>query len=192
MSSYPATRLRRLRRTGALRALVRETRLDIDDFVMPVFVTEGEGVVRPLAGLAGIAQRSLDELEREVADCVRLGVSALLLFGIPHADAKDDDGSGAYADDGVVQRALRALRPRAVVLAGGGASMEVLGRLVFAARRHAPRVEIVDFRGALPDTGASTVLRLGDGPLAARNALVDRLAGFPVPLRLELDALAPA
>jgi porphobilinogen synthase len=108
--SFPATRLRRLRRSGALRALARETRLDLDDFVMPLFVCPGEGVVRELEGLAGIAQRSLDELEREVESCVRLGVSGVLLFGIP--EAKDEDATGAYEADGIVQRALRLLRAR--------------------------------------------------------------------------------
>ena len=71
MSVFPATRLRRLRRTGALRELVRETQLDLTDFVMPLFACPGEGDVRPLEGLPGIAQRSLDELEREVEECVR-------------------------------------------------------------------------------------------------------------------------
>jgi hypothetical protein len=90
-----------------------------------------------------------------------------------------------------VSRAVRALRPSALVLAGRRASLETLGRLVFAARRHAPGLEVLDFRGALPDTGASTVLRLGDAPLAARDALIDRLADRP-PMRVEveLEALA--
>src|SRR5204863_2506735 len=97
-----------MRRTGRLRSLVRETRLDLADFVMPLFVCPGEGVARPLEGLPGIAQRSLDELEREVEECVRLGVTSVILFGIP--EEKDDEGSGAYDDDGIVQRALRSLR----------------------------------------------------------------------------------
>ncbi len=79
-----------------------------------------------------------------------------------------------------ISRAIRALRPTAVVLAGRRAPLEVLGRLVFAARRHAPGVEIVDFRGSVPDTGASTVTRLGDAPLAARDAMLDVLAGRPL------------
>ncbi|MBA2476391.1 MAG: porphobilinogen synthase [Actinobacteria bacterium] len=110
MSAFPATRLRRLRRTASLRALVRETRLDLEGFVLPLFACEGEGVVRPLEGLPGIAQRSLDELVREVDSCAALGVPAILLFGVP--DEKDDEGSGAWADDGIVQRALRELRGR--------------------------------------------------------------------------------
>jgi porphobilinogen synthase len=102
--------LRRLRRTGRLRSLVRETRLDLADFVMPLFVRPGEGVVQPLEGLPGIAQRSVDELVEEVGTLAALGVSSVLLFGIP--EEKDEHGSGAYDDDGIVQRALRELRPR--------------------------------------------------------------------------------
>ncbi len=107
MSTFPTTRLRRLRRTGALRDLVRETRLHLDDFVMPLFACPGEGVVRPLEGLSDIAQRSVDELVGEARRLSGLGVRSLLLFGIP--EEKDEDASGAYDDDGIVQQALRAL-----------------------------------------------------------------------------------
>jgi porphobilinogen synthase len=110
MNAFPASRLRRLRRTGHLRALVRETRLDLADFVMPLFACPGEGVVEPLAGLPGIAQRSVDELVGEADALASLGVSAVLLFGVP--EEKDEEGSGAYDEDGIVQRALRALRER--------------------------------------------------------------------------------
>ena len=108
MSSFPATRLRRLRRTEALRSLVRETRLGLDDVVAPIFACPGEGIVRPVEGLPGIAQRSVDEVAREGAELHRLGVRAVLLFGIP--EEKDDQGSGAWDDEGTVQQALRALR----------------------------------------------------------------------------------
>ena len=108
MTGFPVTRLRRLRRTDTLRALVRETRLSLDDVVMPLFACPGEGVVRPVAGLEGIAQRSVDELVREAAELASLGVRAVLLFGIP--EEKDEEGSGAWEADGIVQRALRALR----------------------------------------------------------------------------------
>src|SRR5919108_4058143 len=108
MSVFPATRLRRFRRTSRLRSLVRETRLDLGDFVMPLFVCPGEGVVRPIDGLPGIAQRSVDETVDEARMLVALGVSSVLLFGIP--EEKDEEGSGAYDDDGIVQRALRELR----------------------------------------------------------------------------------
>ncbi|HWH06654.1 MAG TPA: porphobilinogen synthase [Gaiellaceae bacterium] len=105
MSAFPATRLRRLRRSDALRALVRETRLDLDSFVMPLFV--GPSSV-PNAELPGLARHSLDDLVAEGAELTRLGARAVLLFGIP--EEKDEEGSSAWDEDGIVQRALRALR----------------------------------------------------------------------------------
>jgi porphobilinogen synthase len=107
MSTFPVTRLRRLRRTEALRELVRETRLDLDEFVMPLFV--GQETVRN-EQLPGLSRFAVDDVVREAEELVRLGVKAVILFGLP-AD-KDEEGSGAWIDDGVVQQALRALRPR--------------------------------------------------------------------------------
>jgi porphobilinogen synthase len=105
VSAFPATRLRRLRRTDALRSLVRETRLDLDDFVQPLFV--GPTTIRN-ADLPGLSRYSVDDLVAEAGELARLGVKAVILFGIP--DEKDEEGSGAWDDDGVIQRALRALR----------------------------------------------------------------------------------
>ena len=105
MSAFPATRLRRLRRTDALRSLVRETRLDLDDFVLPLFV--GPTTVRN-EDLPALGRFSVDDLVAEAGELVSLGVKAVLLFGIP--EEKDDEGSGAWDEDGSVQRALRALR----------------------------------------------------------------------------------
>lgn len=107
MSAFPVTRLRRLRRTGALRSLVRETRLDLEDFVMPLFVGPA---TEPNDALPAMGRWSVEELSDEVNRLVSSGVRAVILFGIP--DEKDDEGSGAWDDDGVVQRALRELRPR--------------------------------------------------------------------------------
>jgi len=107
-AGFPTTRLRRLRRTDRLRSLIRETRLDLGDFVMPLFVCPGEDVVRPIEGLPAIAQRSIDELVVEAGVLSALGVPAVLLFGIP--EEKDEEGSGAYDEDGIVQRALRELK----------------------------------------------------------------------------------
>jgi len=107
VSAFPVIRLRRLRRTGALRSLVRETRLDLEDFVMPLFVgpsTEAN------AGLPAMGRWSVEELPEEIDRLVSSGVRGVILFGIP--EVKDDEGSGAWDDDGVVQRALRELRPR--------------------------------------------------------------------------------
>ncbi len=105
--SFPATRLRRLRRSGALRELVRETRLDLADFVMPLFVAPEP---LPNDALPAMTRFDLEGLIREVEALAAAGVRAVLLFGIP--EEKDDEGSGAWDDDGIVQRALRELRPR--------------------------------------------------------------------------------
>jgi porphobilinogen synthase len=107
MSSFPATRLRRLRRTGALRDLVRETSLSADDLVMPLFVAPE---ALPNERLPGLARHTVDSVVQECEALLRLGVKSVLLFGLP--EEKDDEGSGAWIEDGVVQRALRALRPR--------------------------------------------------------------------------------
>jgi porphobilinogen synthase len=107
VGAFPVTRLRRLRRTGALRSLVRETRLDLDDFVMPLFVGPA---TEPNEALPAMGRWSVDEVGEEVDRLTSAGVRALILFGIP--DEKDEQGSGAWDDDGVIQRALRELRPR--------------------------------------------------------------------------------
>ena len=105
MSSFPIARLRRFRRTSGLRALVRETRLSLDEFVMPLFVGPQELANHDLPGLR---RHSVDSVVGEADELRALGVKTLILFGIP--DEKDDQGSGAWDDDGVIQRALRALR----------------------------------------------------------------------------------
>src|SRR6476659_4524659 len=107
MSAFPVTRLRRLRRTAPLRDLVRETRLDLDQFVMPLFV--GPDTARNEL-LPGLGRFRIDDVAREAEELVRLGVKAVILFGIP--EEKDEEATGAWDDDGIVQRALRALRPR--------------------------------------------------------------------------------
>jgi porphobilinogen synthase len=111
MSTFPVTRLRRFRRTDALRSFVRETRLDLDDFVMPLFVGP-----EPLANpdLPGMSRLSVETVAAEADELVRRGVKGVILFGIP--DEKDEEGSGAWDEDGVVQRALRELRGRDLVL----------------------------------------------------------------------------
>jgi porphobilinogen synthase len=107
VSTFPVTRLRRLRRTGALRDLVRETTLSLDDVVMPLFVAPE---ALPNERLPGLARHTVDSVVREGEELLRAGVTSVILFGIP--EHKDDEGSGAWIDDGIVQRALRALRAR--------------------------------------------------------------------------------
>jgi porphobilinogen synthase len=105
---FPARRLRRLRRTPALRRLVAESRLGVDDLVAPLFVREGTEVPVPIASMPGEVQHSLDSLVVEAKRLVSLGVPGLILFGVPAR--KDAQGSGAWDPDGIVQVALRAVR----------------------------------------------------------------------------------
>jgi porphobilinogen synthase len=110
-------RPRRLRRSAALRDLVRETSLDASDLVYPLFVVPGEAVRTPVSSMPGVDQVSVDALEDEARELAALGLKAVLLFGIP--GAKDPQGTESYADDGIVQNAIRALKaasPELVVL----------------------------------------------------------------------------
>jgi porphobilinogen synthase len=108
MPDYPTYRMRRLRRSATLRRMVRETRLSADNLILPLFVTTGEGVRREVRSMPGVFQTSVDELLREARAAWDLGVPGVLLFGIPAT--KDDTGSSGYADDGVIQSAVRALK----------------------------------------------------------------------------------
>src|SRR5580704_12578460 len=112
---YPVRRLRRLRRTPALRRLVAEARLGPDDLVAPLFVREGLAEPVPIASMPGEVQHSLDSLVVEAKRLVSLGVPGLILFGVPAA--KDAQGSGAWHPDGVVQVALRSVRDELVLMA---------------------------------------------------------------------------
>jgi porphobilinogen synthase len=115
--SYPQTRLRRLRRSETLRSMVRETRLSREDLILPCFVVEGSGVREPVASMPGVHRHSVDQLVLEAKSVADVGVPAVILFGIPaHKDAR---GTGADAADGIVQRAVAALKrqvPELVVI----------------------------------------------------------------------------
>lgn len=104
-------RPRRLRRTENLRALVRETRLAPEDFILPLFACAGKSVRREIASMPGVHNLSVDEIAKEAADASRLGVKGIILFGLP--EAKDETGTGAYHEDGIVQQAVRAIRESA-------------------------------------------------------------------------------
>ena len=105
---YPTHRPRRLRRSATLRAMVRETRLGLEGVIEPLFVCPGEGVRKPIEAMPGCAQMSIDVLVEECRRSHDLGIPATILFGIP--SKKDPVGSEAYADDGIVPRAIRALK----------------------------------------------------------------------------------
>jgi porphobilinogen synthase len=105
---FPQTRLRRLRRTPVLRDLVRETRLDPGDFVMPLFIEAGLDGRSPIEAMPGVDRLSINAAVEEAGEIAGLGIPAVLLFGIP--DHKDDEGTGAYDDEGIVQLATRAIK----------------------------------------------------------------------------------
>jgi porphobilinogen synthase len=106
--AFPVTRLRRLRRTGELRNLVRETRLTPDAFVYPLFVCPGEGVRKEVRSMPGVFNLSVEEAVKEAEEAHALGVPAIILFGLP--EKKDEVATGAWDEDGIVQRATRAMK----------------------------------------------------------------------------------
>ncbi len=108
MADFPVKRLRRLRYNTKVRDLVRETILTKNDFIYPLFVIPGEGKVEEIRSMPGVFRFSIDELVKECAEVVALGIPAVILFGIP--DHKDEVGSDAYNDDGIIQRAIRAIK----------------------------------------------------------------------------------
>jgi porphobilinogen synthase len=107
MERFPETRLRRLRRTPALRRMVRETRLAADSLVLPFFVCPGRGVAEPIASMPGVFHHSVDRVVEAAREAFAEGIHAVLLFGLP--ESKDATGSASWAADGIVQQAMRAL-----------------------------------------------------------------------------------
>ena len=105
---FPQTRMRRYRNSENLRSMVRESRLHVEQLIYPLFVIEGEQIKNPIDSMPGVYQFSLDNVLAEVERAVQAGIKSLLLFGIPAA--KDAVGTGAYAEDGIVQKALRLIR----------------------------------------------------------------------------------
>ena len=108
MTGFPQLRLRRLRRSEPLRALFRETKVNIEDLVYPLFVVDGKGVKQEIDSMPGISRFSVDMLPREVTEVAELGIPAVILFGIP--EHKDEVGSEAYNPEGIIQQAIRALK----------------------------------------------------------------------------------
>jgi porphobilinogen synthase len=108
---FPSYRMRRLRRNETLRRMVRETRLSVDQLIMPLFIVPGKGVNRPVDSMPGVAQLSIDRATQECVAIEQLGIPAVLLFGVP--ESKDATGSSAYADDGIIPSAVRAIKQAA-------------------------------------------------------------------------------
>jgi len=117
MAQFPIYRPRRLRRTEPLRRMMQETHLSVNQLIAPLFVIHGKGVLNEVASMPGVAQLSVDLLVKEAQELANVGVPAVLLFGVP--SKKDERGSEAYARDGIIQQAVRALkdqRPELVVI----------------------------------------------------------------------------
>src|SRR6202022_976995 len=116
--AFPATRLRRLRQSEQLRTLVRETRLTPETLVYPLFVCPGEGGRKEVRSMPGVFNLSVDQVVKEAREAQSLGLGGIILFGLP--EKKDEAATGAWADDGIVQRAARAIKSevRDVVVIG--------------------------------------------------------------------------
>ncbi len=106
--AHPLYRPRRLRESPLIRRMVRETRLGVDNFILPLFAVHGRSVREPISSMPGVARLSLDELAKEAKDAASMGIPAILLFGVPAT--KDPRGSEAYAEDGIVQQAARMVK----------------------------------------------------------------------------------
>ncbi len=105
---FPELRARRLRRNSLIRDMVRETILSPDDFIYPLFLIDGENVKNPVSSMAGVFQYSVDRIEEEIASLSDLGIKSVILFGIP--DHKDELGTEAYAEEGIIQRGIRRIK----------------------------------------------------------------------------------
>jgi porphobilinogen synthase len=187
---FPIHRLRRTRANPALRALVRETRLDPGDFVMPFFIRPGRGEKRPIRSMPGVFQHSADEMAKALPDLRSAGIPAVILFGIP--ETKDSKASGAYASDGIVQNAIRAAKeaePELAVIADlclceytdhGHCGVVRKSRRGFEIDNDATLELLGKTAASLAEAGADVVAPSGmmDGQVAAVREGLDG-AGFP-------------
>src|SRR5580658_8829634 len=167
--AFPVTRLRRLRRTSQLRDLVRETRLTPNAFVYPMFVCSGEGIRKAVRSMPGVFNLSVDEAVKEAQEVHSLGVPAVILFGLP--DQKDDVATGAWADDGIVQQAARAMKREVpdLILMGDVCLCE------YMSHGHCGIVK-----------SSATPMSLG---VAARDAVIARRGGVVKPGKAEKEKL---
>ena len=114
MRAYPATRPRRLRRTAASRRLVRETQLTAADLIYPVFLIEGDNTIEPVPSMPNVNRMTIDLFLEEAADCADLGIPVMAIFPVVPAEKKDLEGSEAYHENGLAQRAIAALKSQAI------------------------------------------------------------------------------
>ena len=195
--AFPVTRMRRLRQSDAMRSLVRETRLTPASFVYPMFVCPGEGVRKEVGSMPGVFNLSVDEAVREAREVHALGIPAVILFGLP--ERKDEVASGAWEDDGIVQRATRAIKrelPDLIVM-GDVCLCEYMshghcGIVEQVNRReepHVPRVVVASRANlaAVMEQGVAAQFEI------ANDATLDLLAKTAVSLvRAGVDVVAPS
>jgi porphobilinogen synthase len=183
--SFPATRLRRLRRTGALRSIVRETRLTPDALVYPLFVCPGEAVRREVQSMPGVFNLSVDEAVREAEEARDLGIPAVILFGLP--EKKDEVASGAWDEDGIVQRAARAIKREVP-------EMLLVGDVCLCEYMSHGHCGIVNSSGVRPVGAAvATPIQAGTEYEIVNDATLDLLSRTSVSLaRAGIDIIAPS
>jgi porphobilinogen synthase len=206
--AFPATRLRRLRRTGGLRSLVRETRLSPENFVYPLFVCPGEKLRKEVRSMPGVFNLSVDEAVKEAREAHSLGLPAVILFGLP--DKKDEAATGAWHENGIVQRAARAIKSEVpdLLLVGDVCLCEYMshGHCGIVQASHGPK----SLGAAARDISATAVERRGltkaiDGAAAklaksaeptyeiVNDATLELLAKTSVSLaRSGIDIIAPS
>ncbi|MGA8618558.1 MAG: porphobilinogen synthase [Candidatus Sulfotelmatobacter sp.] len=213
--AFPVTRLRRLRRTDQLRNMVRETRLTPDAFVYPMFVCPGEGVRKEVRSMPGVFNLSVDEAVKEAQEVHSLGVPAVMLFGLP--EKKDDVATGAWADDGIVQQAARAMKrdvpdlilmgdvclceymshghcgivstsgPKSLGAAARDAVSMKRGVAVKAARNREEKLKVIDELAAIVASAVESKFEIDN------DATLDLLARTSVSLtRAGIDIIAPS
>src|SRR5438309_6173291 len=164
--SFPVTRLRRMRQTDSLRSLVRETRLTPTSFIYPLFVCPGEGVRKEISSMPGVANISVDEAVKEAREAKQLGVGGIILFGLP--EKKDEVATGAWVDDGIVQRATRAIKREV-------RDLVVIGDVCLCEYMSHGHCGIVQKKDATGGNGAASAKR-GSGGNGGRSAVATQAA----------------
>ncbi len=196
--SFPVTRLRRMRQSESLRSLVRETRLAPTNFIYPLFVCPGEGVRKAIGSMPGVFNLSVDEAVKEAQEAKSLGLGGIILFGLP--ETKDEIATGAWSDDGIVQRATRAIKAevRDLVVIGDVCLCE------YMSHGHCGIVEKKNATGDSPSRRRQSAGRGGNGAVATQtaaeveyeilnDATLDILSKTAVSLaRAGMDIIAPS
>jgi porphobilinogen synthase len=190
--AFPANRLRRLRRTETLRALVRETRLTPESLVYPLFICTGNGIRKEVRSMPGVFNLSVDEAVKEVRATRALGVLSIILFGLP--EKKDEVATGAWAEDGIVQRAVRAIKSevRDVVVMGDVCLCEYMshghcGVVAQPGRPQSLGAAAIDVTGAMAARAGTSEYEI------VNDASLELLARTSVSLaRAGVDIIAPS